>query len=400
MLDGTQRWWSGRWSASRWRDVVFDGAAPLILLVLGLVDSLTGFFTTPVGEGPTTTSLIPGAVACLVLLMRRYRPLLTLVLVLVALIGPTFVMPTSLTYWDEFMVWVVALYSCGRHCSRRRAAAALGLSAVAMTVLAFEFAELRDPGGLVFNSALLVAGFSIGVLAASWSGYRERLERAAAERAVAEERAQRRERERLARELHDVISHTITVIVMQAGGARLASAADPGTAVEALGRIEALGRDSLAELRTLLDVLRGDESDAEETAPQPTLADVPGLCARMRALGLPVRLQTEGDLAELSAGVQLTGYRIVQEGLTNVLKHAGTVDTEVLIDYASEPALVVRISSAPGDRAQVEELPGAARGLPGLRERVDALGGRLSTERRHDGGFVIHAELPILETAR
>lgn len=407
MRDGTRRP-----RRLHWRDVIFDGVAPLALLVLGVVDAVTGFFSEPVGNGPVLTSLIPGAIACLLLVLRRYRPLLTLVLVLAVLLVPTFVLPTSLTYWDEFMVWVIALYSCGRHATRSRAFVALGVSAVAMAILPLEFAELRDPGGVVFNSALLAAGFSIGMLARSWAGYRERIIRSAGERAVAEERASRRERERLARELHDVISHTITVIVMQAGGARLASASDPDAAVDALVRIEALGRDSLAELRALLDVLRGDDGETADTAPQPTLADVPELCSRMRALGFPVRLRTEGDTGSLPAGVQLTGFRVVQEGLTNVLKHAGTVDTEVVIDHAALRGLVVRISSAPsrsapgaGETSETSEsvlaarLPGASRGLPGLRERVGALGGTLTTDHRADGGFVICAELPVMESA-
>lgn len=387
---GTRQWWT-----EHGRDVVYDGAAPLVLLVLGVVDATTGFFSQPVGDGPVATSLIPGAVACVLLVFRRRRPLLTLVLVLVALLGPTLVFPTSLTYWDEFMVWVVALYSCGRHASRPAAIAAIAVSAAAMVALPIEFAELRDPGGIVFNSALLVAGFGIGVLARSWAGYRERLVRSAAERAVAEERAGRRERERLARDLHDVISHTIAVIVMQAGGARLASASDPQAAVDALRRIESLGRDSLAELRTLLDVLRDDEADL---APQPTLSDVPELCSRMRELGLPVQLRTDGDTRALPPGVQLTGFRVVQEGLTNVLKHAGTVATDVVIDHSAD-GLVVQISSAPGAGHPGEELPGASRGLPGLRERVQALGGSLSTDRRADGGFVIRAELPAGQDA-
>jgi signal transduction histidine kinase len=394
MSDGRRGWWH-----QHWRDVVYDGVPPLLLLSLGLLDSFTGVFTEPIGEAPVLTSLIPGALACLALVLRRRRPLLTLVIVLAVLVIPTLLMPTSLTYWDEFMVWVLALYSCARHASRRGAVIAVLLSAATMAILPIEFAEMRDAGGILFNSALLVGGFAIGVLARSWAGYRDRIMLAAAERAVAEERASRAERARIARELHDVISHTITVIVMQAGGARLASAHDPHAAADALARIEALGRESLAELRTLLEVLRSDEPESTGTAPQPGLSDIEPLCERMRALGLRVQLTIEGDGAAdgtpLSPGIQLTAYRVVQEGLTNVLKHAGRVETAVTVDKGQGESLRIEVSSAPGSEAA--EIEGATRGLTGLRERVEAAGGVVSTRSRDDGGFVLTARLPIVE---
>jgi signal transduction histidine kinase len=258
------------------------------------------------------------------------------------------------------------------------------------------YPRMREIDTTLFNAGLLLGLWVLGRLAASWSQYRKRTLLLEYERGQAEERAAVRERARIARELHDVISHTITVIVLQAGGGRLASSTDPAAAAQALAQIEELGRDSLAELRTLLEILRSDAPEVAGTAPQPTLSDIGELCGRMRALGLPVRLRTEGETAGLAAVVQLTGYRVVQEGLTNVLKHAGKVPTEVLVDHrTSAPQLVVEVSCAPGERAV--GLPGAIHGLAGLRERVDALGGRLSVGRRADGGFVVSAFLPVAE---
>jgi signal transduction histidine kinase len=394
MLSGPRSWWAGHW-----RDVIFDGAPPLVLLVLGLLDSVTGIFTEPIGDAPAVTSLIPGAVACLALVLRRYRPLLTLLIVLAAITIPSLLFPTSLTYWDEFMVWVVALYSCGRHAARPIAFTALGVSAVVMGVLPIEFPELRDIGGILFNSALLAAGFSIGMLARSWAGYRERIIRAAGERAVAEERASRRERIRIARELHDVIAHTVTVIVMQAGGARLASASDPAIATTALAQIEELGRSSLAELRTLLPLLREGEDDLP-TAPVPGLGDLPELCERMRGLGLPVELRVDARTEGVPLDLQLTAYRVAQEGLTNVVRHAGMVDTEVRIERRDEPDLlsvevenripvgaIVRERSSPG-------ILGLGRGLKGLGERVRLAGGDFSAGATGTG-FLLHADLPL-----
>ena len=156
---------------------------------------------------------------------------------------------------------------------------------------------------------LRVAGraFSIGLLARSWAEYRDRIIRSAAERAVAEERASHAERARIARELHDVIAHTITVIVMQAGGARLASASDPVIAASTLAQIEELGRASLAELRSLLPLLQRRTTKRPRPPPQPTLADVDELCERMRGLGLPVALQVDGDSSDVPLGLAADG---------------------------------------------------------------------------------------------
>lgn len=394
MFGGLRGWWR-----EHWRDVIFDGVPPLVLLALGLVDSLTGIFTEPIGSAPVVTSLVPGAVACLALLFRRYRPLLTLAIVLLALVLPSLLLPTSLTYWDEFMVWVVALYSCGRHASRPIAFTGLGVSAVVMAILPVEFAELRDAGGILFNSAMLAVGFAIGMLARSWAGYRDRIIRSAAERAVAEERASRRERVRIAGELHDVIAHTITVIVMQAGGARLASASSPAIAVATLAQIEELGRTSLAELRTLLPLLR-EGGDEPPTAPVPTLEHVAELCERMRGLGLPVELQVDGRTDDVPPDLQLTAYRVVQEGLTNVVRHSGMVDTEVRIARHDDPTRLsidvanrIPVGATLRDRSSTGIL-GAGRGLRGLDERVRLAGGDFSAGATGTG-FLLHAELPI-----
>nr|WP_274635609.1 histidine kinase [Microbacterium bovistercoris] len=389
MVSGRRGWW-----ARHWRDVVYDVSPPAILLALGLIDVFTGSLTTPIGAAPALTSLVPGTIACLALLFRRRYPLAVLSVILVMGLVPPLVIPTTLGYWDEFAVWLVALYSCARHRPLGWALVALAVSAVGMVMLPLEFAELRDAGSILFNSAMVAASFALGLLTRSWTSYRERSLRAAAERAVAEERAGRQERTRIARELHDVISHTITVIVMQAGGARLAASTDPTAAVTALARIEALGRESLTELRTLLEVLREEPDSPDGTAPQPTLADLDGLCAQMRGLGLPVRLRTEGETAALAPGIQLTGYRIVQEGLTNVLKHAGAVDTQVSV-LATAGALTVEVECAPGGHGS--SLGGTEHGLLGLRERVDAVGGTMSAGPHRDGGYLLRAELPVAE---
>lgn len=395
MFGSVRLWWR-----NNWRNVIFDGTPPIVLFVLGVVDSVTGIFSKPIGYAPVVTSLIPGTIACLALVFRRYRPLLTLVIVLLALVAPALLRPTSLTYWDELMVWVVALYSCGRHASRPIALTGLGVSAVVMVVLPFEFPELRDAGGILFYSTLLVAGFSIGILARSWAGYRERIIRSAGDRAVAEERASRAERDRIARELHDVIAHTITVIVMQAGGARLASASDPTIAAKTLAHIEELGRTSLTELRTLLPLLRDDDVDVP-TAPEATLAKVAELCERMRGLGLPVELHQDDDTGAVPLDLQLTAYRVVQEGLTNVVRHSGMVDTDVRIhrNNGMDSLLVQIENGAPAHESRGNTnraaILGAGRGLAGLEERVRLAGGDLRAGDVDGRGFLLDVTLPI-----
>lgn len=380
--------------------MLFDVAPPVVLLALGLADAFTGVLSSPLGTAPVITAVIPGAIACLALLIRRYRPLLTLAIVLLAVLLPPFILPTALTYWDEFVVLMVALYSCARHLRRSRAIIAVGVSVLGMVALSFEFPELRDPGSVFFNSLLLVVAFAVGLLARSWAEYRDRAIRSAAERAVAEERASHAERARIARELHDVIAHTITVIVMQAGGARLASVSDPAIAASTLAQIEELGRESLTELRSLLPLLSDGGEDAS-TAPQPTLSDVDALCERMRGLGLPISLQVDGDLRPVPLGLQLTGYRAVQEGLTNVIKHSGTVETAVRIRCA-DPSRLLTIevtSEAPVDAARLagvgHGLAGAGRGLAGLEERVRLAGGEFRAGRHPGGHFLLHVELPL-----
>ncbi len=386
-----QRWWTGRRL-----ELLYVGAPPLVLLAIGLTDTWTGVFSDPIGTAPATSAVLPGTVACLALLLRRSRPLITLAIVLAAILVPPVLLPVSVTYWDEFMAWVVALYSCGRHAEAPAAWAGLGASMLALGALVTEFPVLLDLGGVLFNGALLGAAFATGLLARGRARSRARLVQEAAERAVAEERAGRRERQRIARELHDVVSHTITVIVLQAGGARFASGADPGAAVRALAQIEELGRSSLAELRSLLPLLH-DDSGEMPVLPQPGLAEVEELCERMRRLGLPVQLTLDRVDDDVPTSVQLTAYRTVQEGLTNVVRHAGMVDTKVRVGRSGSPAsLVVDLLNRDGTRVGP---PGAAvrgsgHGLAGLERRVLLAGGTFRAAPGPDG-FVLHVELPL-----
>ena len=208
-----------------------------------------------------------------------------------------------------------------------------------------------------------------------------------AEQAVTAERA------RIARELHDIVAHHLSVVVLQAAGARASGQASDGT----LEKIEHSGRQALTEMRRLLGMLR--EPDEEPAlAPQPGLGELPALAESVRAAGLPVRLVVDGDGAALPAAVDVSAYRIIQEALTNVLKHAGSARAEVSIGYVDDSVTIEVTDDGPGleagDLVWAEATQGG-RGLTGMRERVALFGGDLRAGPRPDGGFTVRARLPV-----
>ncbi|HTL23059.1 MAG TPA: histidine kinase, partial [Mycobacteriales bacterium] len=212
---------------------------------------------------------------------------------------------------------------------------------------------------------------------------------------LAEQEAQTREaaqteRDRIARELHDVVAHAVSLMVVQAGAERLANPATPSR--EALVAIEDSGRRALVELRTMLGVLR--TSGEEDRDPQPDLAALPVLVESVRAAGLPVELHVSGEEA-VPAGVALSAYRIVQEALTNALRHAGEVRTCVTVGVSDEVVVEVRSELPPHGRAAS---PGSGRGVTGMRERVALHGGALDAGPE-GAAWVVRARLPLVRGA-
>jgi signal transduction histidine kinase len=202
------------------------------------------------------------------------------------------------------------------------------------------------------------------------------------------------ERARIARELHDVIAHNVSVMVVQADGASYALGTDPARAREALGAISATGRQALAEMRRLLGVLRREEDGAvSERAPQPGIGELGELLDQARGAGLPVSFTVEGDPRPLPGGVALAAYRIVQESLTNARKHAGPVaSASVLLRYSPDAVMLTITDDGRGGGAQ----PGShGHGLTGMRERVATYGGSISAGPCPGGGFEVVATLPI-----
>ena len=234
-----------------------------------------------------------------------------------------------------------------------------------------------------------LAGLWLGAVLLAWSW--GALARARGARQLAERRqAVLEERARIARDLHDVLAHTVSVMVVQAAAADDVWESNPGQAREALRRTEEAGRQALAELRGFLRTVRAEADD--DAGPQPTLADVERLAATMGDSGLRVTLRREGD-GEVPMGVQVGAYRIVQEALTNTLRHARASEAEVLVKIdESEVCVRVRDDGSGGGSAHK-----GGHGLIGMRERAGLLGGTLAAGPRDGGGFEVEARLPVAE---
>ena len=253
------------------------------------------------------------------------------------------------------------------------------------------------PGFLALYNLLLAlvaffAGRTVHARRTSSQALEERARTAEANQRALAEQAVADERRRIARELHDVVAHHVSVMGVLATGARRVLPRRPEAADEALGTIEDTSRTTLRELRRLLDVLRTDAEPAADLAPQPNLAGIETLVEQVRDAGLPVLLRVDGEPRGLDPGVALTVYRIAQEALTNALKHAGPARAEVRLRFGVY-WLTVEVTDtgrgpAPGRTA-------LGHGLVGMRERVSLYGGTLRTGPRPGGGYRVYAKIPV-----
>lgn len=323
------------------------------------------------------------AVASGALYWRKSRPLVALGVTLAAS-----AMSLVLDYSDLVGVaMIVALYSAGRYVTNDRwsyvglwgAFTLVGLSAFVAAVSAAEIGF-----GLLLMFVIWYSGRR-GLFQGQRAAQLEREHAAEARRVVAEERT------RIARELHDVVAHRVSLMTVQAGAARTIAGDDLEGAVRAMEAVEQAGRQALDELRHLLGVLR-PEGEADGLGPQPRLSDVPRLVGQFEEAGLDVSLTMNGARSGLPAPVDLSAYRIVEEALTNVLKHAGlAARTEVRISSDNNEVLVEVLDRGLG----VTILPGSGHGIVGMRERTLLLGGKIETGPRPGGGFQVVAHLPV-----
>jgi signal transduction histidine kinase len=326
------------------------------------------------------------AAACVPLVWRRRAPLAVLLIVA----GATGVY-ALMDYRAELVVpLAVAAYSASVRVERRPAIAAVLLVTVAATlaiVLSAPEAVASWVEGLVGVGTLAGIPILLGSVVANRRRWTERDRAEVARDAVAAERS------RIARELHDVVTHAMGVMVVQAGAGRRVLDRDRAAAAGAFQRIEDTGRTGLAEMRRLLGVLR-TEADAPELLPQPGLERLEDLLETVRGAGLLVEVMVEGTPRPLPPGADLTAYRVVQEALTNTLRHAGAARTRVLLRYV-DGALEIEV--ADDGRGPPAEGTKPGRGLVGMRERLLLFGGSLETNGRVGGGFIVRARVPSAE---
>jgi signal transduction histidine kinase len=379
---------------------------PRLLLLLDVVvvaalalTALAQVWQTPEGEwegGRAVHSVLVAAFTLPLLVRRRFAATVFVTVVAAAWVQ----LELGGGLGQPFFAVVIGLYSAGAHAPAPQTF--VGPAAIALHVVFVDVPRLRD--GDPVDEVVPAWFVLVGIWAfGRWMRRRARESLDLTERAEAAERdlqaqaarAVAEERARIARELHDLVAHSMGVIVIQAQGAQRAIATAPEQARASLASIEAAGRTGMAEMRRLLGLLTPTEEDAG-TTPQPTLKEIPDLVANVRDAGLHVDLTIEGTVRDLPPGVELTGFRVVQEAMTNVLKHAGTSTVEVRISYQAD-CLEIEVR----DRGSEADHVGApadrgGHGLVGMRERVGLYGGTLRTGLRPDGqGFAVHARLPL-----
>jgi signal transduction histidine kinase len=338
--------------------------------------------------------------ACVALGWRRTRPLW--VLAVVVAVDVTQIV-TGLPALTLVYVTLIAIYSVAAYASRRRAVVALLLTYAAI------FGALVTPqgsieGGLVTATAVMAAaavlGDSVRTRRAYLASVEERATRLERERDAQAAIAAAAERTRIAREMHDVVAHSLSVMVAQADGAGYVMDTSPDQARRAMATVAETGRGALAEMHRLLGVLRSAPLEPA-LAPQPSVDQLDALIARTESAGLPVTLDVQGSPLSLSPGLSLTVYRIVQEALTNTLKHAGPdVTARVRLRYLSHDVEIEvsddgHFSDVPATRTMGAD---DGHGLTGMRERIGVYGGSLQAGPSADGGWRIWARLPVEAT--
>jgi signal transduction histidine kinase len=332
---------------------------------------------------------------------RRRRPLAVLlvvtgaILVLASLTEHTAGMPL-----EAFLALILAFYSVGANCEERRGL--IGGGADLAVLFAYDLvhgglgqAHGSRPGAALIFALAWLLGRELRRRRRELVGLRDRATRLELEREEKARAAVTEERGRIARELHDVVAHSVSVMVVQAqAGTRLLG--EPDQARGAFQSIEASGREALVELRRLLGILRTGDTELA-IGPQPGLDSLPGLVEQVRDAGLPVELRVEGEAAPLPPGIDLSAYRIVQEALTNALKHAGPAEAEIVVRYGTSALELEVVDNGTGARAGVN---GSGHGLIGMRERVALYGGLLETGTAAGGGYAVRARLPLTGGAR
>ena len=398
----TRAWgWIGRL-----RPRTVDRLLVATLFVLGLtsfIDLRFGDRPLPLSRGipgGTVTVVMIGLVLLLVqvipLLWRRSHPSLVLLLVAGAFAARELI---GFNAGIAGLGLLVAMYSVAAYEQRARRLVFLVVAGLGFVAGFVVFGVTGNPRSFAITvpSVFFVAAWLIGDYLRTRRAYVAQLEERAAR--LERERDQDRrlaadeERTRIARELHDVVAHDVSVIAIQAGAARAVQLSKPDAAAKALGLIETTARETLVELNRLLGVLRSSNGAIPDRSPQPGIGQLAGLVEELRAAGLEVDARVEGEPQPLPPALDLSAYRILQEATTNVLKHARAHRVDIRVHYTQAMlALDVR-DDGPGGGGDPASSSG--HGLIGMRERVALFGGQLRAGRDPAGGFSVHARLPL-----
>jgi signal transduction histidine kinase len=363
-----------------------DWGVPAVFFVITQLELWVAGPQSGLINGPTLLFAVAYTIAPLALCFRRTRPttvLVTLIVIMLATGTPwLYVELTSAMY-----MLVVAIFACGRYGTTWVRFLALVLPALPVLAVIWVSPDtLGDSWAWSLNAWWI---FALGAGFRHERNLRDRLAEATA--AEAEARAAN-ERLRVARDVHDVVSHGLSVVVVQAELAQLLLESDPARARDAMRNVEDAGREALSDVRGVLESLR--EADrADSYAQSPSFTDVPDLVDRMQRSGLPVLMDATPESPPLSAQVSATAYRVVQEALTNALRHAGQSPTSLHIGH-DDHHLIIDVRDAGGESRSAA---GEGFGLAGMRERVAACGGQLTVGTSAEGGFRVRAVLPVSE---
>ena len=376
-----------------WFDVLVVVAA-----LGGVLEIVFGRNDSDAPDLPLVLSIPIEAALTLVLLARHRFPFAAPAGMLVAGAALSFIDGRLIPYTAaSFLSALAACFLLGMLSERRQAFIGIGIANAAVLIIVGNDPEAAG-SDYVFIPLLFTAVWLCAV------GFGRKLEQAR----EAEERAARLEREReeqaraavaeeqarIARELHDVVGHSVSVMTVQASAVRRLLRPDQEREREALLVVEQAGREALAEMRRLVGVLRRPE-EAPALAPQPSLQHLDRLIAQARESGLPVDLRIEGEATELPAGLDLTAYRLVQEGLTNAMKHARATRAEVVVRYGDGAVELLVSDNGCGGTDGDGDANSGGHGLVGMRERVAVYGGELEAGPRPEGGYALRARLPL-----
>ena len=374
-----------------WRRV--DAAVAVVLLVGSIAPVSLG---QPPNDDPPLALLAFGAGTSLPLAVRRRRPVTVLVIVVACTVAAALLGIRFTPFGSNAGPAIgLAMYTVAERFPRKISLGALGGVVAATFAAAWIATWLHSANENAVHVVAAVAGWFVGDAVRVHREYRAEL--ADRRRREHEERTRRaiaEERLQISREVHDVVSHNLSVIAVRSGVGRMLFDTRPDEARTALAEVEAVSREALGELRWLLGTVR----DHEAAAPAPRLDDLPRLVEQVSASGTDVTLERRGIPAGLPATLELSAYRIVQEALTNVVKHAGRTRTHVILEYGDEGLRIEVIDDGNGDGLPAPAT-GGGWGIVGIRERAALFGGTVEAGPRRDGGFRISVRFPVIEPA-